>query len=169
MPLHRTTSGNFDLEITCPDPFFYAQTAVTGSVNFTQTGLFIPFTIPNFLGGSGNNTLVINNTGNYPTFSTITLTGAGTNFTISNTTTGKTSQLGYYLNDFSLGDGRTVTIDGSSKRVTDEAGGNRYNFIDKFDALELAVGANTFIITARSGNTATTKADISFLPRFTHI
>ncbi len=169
LPLHRTSYGNFDLEITCPDPFFYSQTAVTGSVNFTQTGLFIPFKIPNFIGGSGTNTLTINNTGNYKTFSKIILTGAGTNFTISNITTNKTSQLGYYSNDFSLGDLATATIDSTLKRVTDQSGGNRYNFIDKFDALELAVGINTFIITAKSGNTANTKADISFLPRFTHI
>jgi len=169
LPLHRTSHGNFDLEITCPDPFLYSQTAVTGSLNFTQSGLFIPFTLPNYLGGAGNNTLIINNTGNYPTFSQVIITGAGTNFTISNSTTGKSTRLGYYLNDFTLSDLRTVTIDGVLKRVTDQGGGNRYNSIDKFDALELAVGSNTLIFSAESGNTTNTTATISFLPRFTHI
>lgn len=169
LPLHRTSNGNFDLEITCPDPFLYSQTAVTGSINFTQAGLFIPFILPNYLGGAGNNTLIVNNTGNYKTFSTITLTGAGTNFTITNATTGKSTRLGYYLNEFSLGDTRTVVIDGNLKRVTDEGGSNRYNAIDKFDALEMAVGSNSLIFSAESGNNSNTAALVSFLPRFTHI
>lgn len=169
LPFPRLNYVEFSLDITCPDPFLYALNPVTGSLNFTQAGLFIPFYIPNFLGGAGDNTLVVNNTGNYKTFCDIEITGPGKNFTITNSTTGKTTELGYYTNDYFLGDGRKVTIYGNTKRVTDESGGNRYNSLRSFAALELVPGSNSLVFTAESGNGLNTAATVTFLPRFTHI
>lgn len=166
-PIPQLGYSDFSIDILCPDINFYGSNPINQSINFNQAGIRIPFLIPALIGSDSSNNLVINNTGNIAVYATVTIFGAGQNFTIWNQTTNKTSQLGNSLYPYALGDMQTVTI--SSPKVTENGVYNRYNYLSTFEALKLVSGSNTLTFTVESLNNSNTKAVVTFTPAFDHI
>jgi len=166
--LPRLGFGEFEITITCPDPYFRSVATTSYSLTFAQNGIQIPFQIPSLIGsGLTNNTVTVVNGGGIEIFADLLLTGPFQNITIWNQTTNKFTTIGSSTDQYVLSGGNTLSI--SRPKVLENSVTNRYNYLSSFDALKLAVGNNILQVVTNGSNTAATTATFSFKNTFDHL
>ncbi len=154
------TASSFVLELKAADPLFYSQNANTvqgGIATLTGAGFALPFSFPLALSGSLEGILTLTNNGNarvYPT--QIKLIGPGTNFTLSNKTTGAN-----LLFNGTLAAGEYVTIDPKRRTAYKNGTDNVYGSMSG-DWWDLYYGNNSVALVVGSGNTAATGVEIQW-------
>ncbi len=142
----------------CPDPMWRGATLNEETVVNSGSGLSFPISFPiSFLDGTG--TTIINNTGDVDSFPTITVPGACTNPTITNTTTGKTLQ----FVGLTLSAGQSLIIDCDARTA-------KVGSVSKIALLSadsefwtLAPGNNTITFGVSSG---TVTANVDYYTQF---
>jgi hypothetical protein len=166
--LPRLGFGEFEITITCPDPYFRSVTTTSYSLTFAQNGIQIPFQIPSLIGsGLTNNTVTVVNGGGVEIFADLLLTGPFQNITIWNQTTNKFTTIGSSTDQYVLSAGNTLNI--SNFKVLENGVTNRYNYLSGYGALKLAVGSNVLQVVTNGSNTAATTATFSFKNTFDHL
>lgn len=150
---HRVSE--FLVEVVAPDYRFYSQALVSSSTGVTSTGggMPVPAAIPAPIGGTTTAPLSVTNSGTTTTYPIITITGPGTNFSVSNIDTGETFQL-----NLTLTSGESVVIDTLARTAYK---GNQ-NVFGSFvgDWLSLQTGVNRITFNAQTGSTGSTQVSI---------
>ncbi|HEX2910385.1 MAG TPA: phage tail domain-containing protein [Chloroflexia bacterium] len=150
----------FSVSLLLPDPIIYSQdlkTATGGVATLGGTGVGFPISFPLALAGTVTGTFNAYNAGNarvYPT--QLKITGPGTNFTISNKTTGQDL---FYTG--TLGDTDSVLIDPKRRTAYKNGVTNVYGLLSGF-WWDLYYGNNTIALAVGSGNTANTGMSLSW-------
>lgn len=157
------------LTFIAPNPIIYDPTLVTVIIDTFTEELILPVTFP-FLLGTEIATQNITYTGTWFTYPIIEIDGYTTGVTITNTTTGSSLKLGYFIET-----GRTVTIDTTfgNKSVTDDLGNNLINYLidsdlNQFEIVHdplVAGGVNSFYIQVEDTN-ASTEIRIKYYTRY---
>jgi hypothetical protein len=153
-------ASSFAIELTAADPIFYSQDlhTVLGTVaTLTGTGFALPFSFPLALSGSLEGIATVTNLGNarvYPT--QMKLIGPGTDFTLSNKTTGKDL---FYTGSLSAGE--YVIIDPKRHTAYKNGTDNVYGNISG-TWWDLYYGSNSAALVVGSGNTNETGFEISW-------
>lgn len=150
----------WSITLLLPDPIIYSQslnTATGGVVTLEGAGFALPFSFPLALTGSVVGTFNALNSGNarvYPT--QIMITGPGTNFTISNKTTGKD-----LLYNGTLIAGDSVVID-PKRRTAMKNGSTNVDGLVTWTDWDLYYGNNTIALAVGSGDTTSTGLSLSW-------
>lgn len=139
--------GFYSIELVAEDPLLYLQTETT--VTIAANG-----------SGTANNIALASGGANVrPVF---TITGPGTDFTITNTTTGE-----FLVVEATLTAGQSITIDVNAGTIQRNDGTNLYgSFTDGSsglgDWIKIVPGDNGFDFDVASGNTGATELDIVY-------
>jgi hypothetical protein len=150
----------WSISLLLPDPFIYSQelfSAIGGVAALAGVGFSLPFSLPLALAGSVTGTINVLNNGNTrikPQL--ITITGPGTNFTISNKTTGKD----LFFNDTLLATD-TLVIDPNRFTAYKNGVTNKYGLMSG-SWWDLYYGNNTIALQVGSGNTSNTGITVSW-------
>ena len=105
---HETSNhGMWQLQIHCDSPNLLLQPSIDKVLTIEVSGFVFPLTFP-FTFSSTNNTLTLVNSGTAISYPLITITGAGTNFSIINSTTSEVNNS--FLYNASLGSGESIVI-----------------------------------------------------------
>jgi len=171
----RIVDANFDLpegepsrtwnsyQVTFRSTFpFFEGTEVTGNQQVTNIdrGTVVPSPVPSPLTGlavvsSGTDPLLISNAGNANAYPIFTITGPGTTFTVSNSTTGEQFTIAA-----TLAAGETIVIDTWNKTVlkgTDSILGSLTGYF-----FAIRPGSNTLTFSVSSGSDSNTKLQTVF-------
>lgn len=152
------TAASIIVELDAVDPLLYTQNSSSsqgGVATLTGSGFALPFSLPLALSGSVEGILTVFNQGNAEVFpEEITITGPGTDFTITNQTTGKS--LSY---DGTLIAGETLVINmktheaykNGTENVYEDMSGDWFNLYYGNNNLALTVGSDS---TSETGHSA---------------
>ena len=136
----EVTIGDFRIELVAEDPNFYSQTLDSEDITFAA--------------GSGS----LSNGGNAATYPTIRIYGAVTDPVITNSTLDKTIS----LSGITIADGEYIDINMLNETVIDQAGVNKYGYIDSDDFWWLVEGNNSIVISGTPGGSGDRKVTFSW-------
>lgn len=149
----------FTLQLTAPDGLLYSETSQTveGSVTTITGGTAIPATVPLSLAGGFTNSISVNNQGNTPVYPTsIRITAPGTNFTITNQTTGETFTINTTLTGSDY-----IDVYPKTKEVYKNGATNMYQYFTG-TWFKMENGSNIITFSVASGSTSSTKLQINW-------
>ena len=155
------------LRFYAADPFWYDLSPVAlWTTNPITTAIFFGATFfpIAFQASAGNASATLTNNGDVPAWPVFAITGPGTRFVATNTTTGKVLDV-----NATLAAGDTLTIDTRprTRSVKDGAGVNRFAYLTAGSSLwGLAPGANEVTLAITSGTAASgfsMAADVPYL------
>lgn len=147
----------FQIEAVAPDPRFFSQSLTESGTEITEFsgGTPIPSAIPSPIGGATSTPLVVQNVGNENTSPTFRIRGPGTEFTVTNITTGQSFTItGTY------GGHQTIIIDTLKRTVM--VGNANILFRFSGDWIDIVPGQNAFRFTAIAGTDDNTRLFVDF-------
>ena len=155
----QVTACEFDVSLLAVDGLLYSSAAhvASGGVTTTSAGTAIPTAIPINLSSSfSSNVITATNAGTATVYPTqIKIIGPGTNFTITNRTTGQAIQL-----DTTLTSSQYAIIDPKRQTATRSDGANLYQYLT-IDRFKLIQGSNIITLAVGSGSTIDTLLEIT--------
>jgi hypothetical protein len=155
----QVNACRFSISLVCPDGIFYTESATVSSAGVTvlSGGSAIPTAIPMNLSSSpSSNVITITNSGSAPVYpDQIKLIGPGTNFTITNRTTGEDVQL-----NTALTSAQHAIIDLSRRTAVRNDNTNLYSYLTG-TYWKLQPGANIITLAVGSGSTSATLLEIT--------
>jgi hypothetical protein len=163
-PEYSQLKTKMQIQIASEDPTIYGSPEVSESISIVAAGFGFPFGFPFGFGGA-TNVIEVTNTGNAPVYPTITITGGGTNFTITVPTATTTDQVFEYNSTVVTGEQLIITpfpYDPTKARINGTSVIQNTN--NNFDVLAVNPGVNTFVLNAVSGLDASSAANITFKP-----
>jgi hypothetical protein len=148
------TYAMWQIDLDMADPLFYAQSSTTtqGGITTVTGGVIIPVTIPVTLSATITGSLSLNNGGTakiYP--DSVTIQGPGTDFIISNKTTGED----FLYNDTLLSTDSVVF--NFKRRIATKNGSTDVYGFTSGTWWRLVKGSNTVTFVVGSGNTSNTQ------------
>lgn len=155
----QVNACRFSISLVCPDGIFYTESATVASAGVTvlSGGVAIPTAIPADLSSSpSSNVITITNQGSAPVYpDSVKLVGPGTNFTITNRTTGEDVQL-----NTTLTSAQYAVIDLARRTATRNDNTNLYAYLTG-TFWKLQPGANIITLAVGSGSTSATLLEIT--------
>lgn len=134
------TAGDFRIELIAEDPIFYSQTEKSTDITFAD--------------GSG----AVDNDGNAPVYPTVRVHGNVLDPSITNSLTGRAVS----LDGVTISAGHYYDIDMLNETVEDEAGSNKYNYVDSDDFFWLSPESNTITLGGTPGGSGYRKVTFTF-------
>jgi len=157
----EVTFADFSLVLICPEPFWASDSATTYTINLSESGgTPVSSPVPSPVGSGTSDRATVINSGDIDSFASFTISGACTNPTVSNLTTGESFQLtGTYLA------GDVVTIDKPQAGLSVLKNGS--NIMSSFTGtfFKMAVGNNIIRFTSSVYNSAT-ELEIVFYDKY---
>lgn len=146
------------IEAVAPDYRFYTQAQTTANTGITSFGggTPVPAAVPAPVGGATTTPLQVSNQGQVPTPAIYTIRGPGTNFVVTNTTTGHEFRL-----NLTLTSAEQVVIDTLNRTATKGANQNVFGSFEG-DWMFLYPGTNRIQFNAGVGSDSQTRLTISF-------
>lgn len=158
-PAGHLNSAFWQIELELVDPIIYSQSlySAQGGIATFVGGTAIPTAIPLALSGALQGALNVTNSGNARLFPIqVKITGPGTNFTISNKTTGKDLSF-----NTTLIAGDYVVFDFLRRTAKKNGSVNVYASVTG-DWWDLYFGANSVTLAVGSGNTSDTSLEVQW-------
>lgn len=149
------------LKFMAHDPYFYDVLATTLTFSSAVPSNFFPIMPLKLSGASIGSGFSIFNGGDVESYPVFTISGPGTNPTLTNTTTGKSIAA-----TITLTAGQSLIIDTQAKTVKREDGSNQFSVLSFGSALwTLATGQNAITL-SMSGTGAGSQIQVSYKQRY---
>jgi hypothetical protein len=149
------------LKFRAHDPYFYDTTATVLTFSSAAPTNLFPITPLKLTGGTIGAGFSIFNSGDTEALPVYTITGPGTNPTLTNTTTGKS-----LVATIVLTGGQSLIIDTSAKTVKREDGSNQFSTLSFASVLWTLAPGNNALTLAMSGTGAGSQISISYKQRW---